>query len=178
MMQESVASSAKQDSSVEADGEASNPHDPVALALNITDLVRSQALEAERRRYLPHTVAQALVQNNLYRLGAPTQFNGLDADAATQMRVIEVISRADGAAGWNLMIGIETFALVSPSMNTCSEMIVDPTVVMASSTAAVGKAEAIADGFTVSGQWQFVSGIHNADVFGATVQRFENGTSM
>ena len=45
---------------------------------------------------------------------------------------------------------------------------------MASSTAAVGRAQRDGDGWRVSGQWQFVSGIHNAHLFGATVRLYEN----
>ena len=96
---------------------------------------------------------------------------GADADPVTQMAVIEAVSRADGSAGWNLMIGIETFALVSPSMGTCTDMIEDPSLIMASSTAAVGEAKPCEGGWLINGQWQFVSGIHNAHVFGATVRK-------
>ena len=45
--------------------------------------------------------------------------------------------------------------------------------VMASSTAAVGRAQRDGDGWRVSGQWQFVSGIHNAQIFGATVHLYD-----
>ena len=142
-------------------------------AESVVDIVRAHAREAEDIRHLPQAVSLAFVKQNLYRIGAPTVFGGEDASATSQMDVIETVSRADGAAGWNLMIGIETFALVAPSMSTCRDVIADPSVVMASSTAAVGKARQVAEGYVISGQWQFVSGIHNAHVFGATVQKYD-----
>ena len=149
--------------------------DYIARAESITDLVRAHADEAERIRHLPRPVAAAFADLGLYRVAAPHDCHGADKDPHTQMRVIETVSRADGSAGWNLMIGIETFGLVAPALISCAELIEDPKVIMASSTAAVGKAERTGDGWRVSGQWQFASGIHNAQVFGATVQLYENG---
>ena len=131
--------------------------------------MRRHADENERQRHLANDVAKEFARQKLYRLAAPEQCLGADVDPCTQMAVIEHISRFDGSSGWNLMIGMETFGLVGPSMATCIEMILDPQVIMASSTAAVGSAKQESEGWIINGQWQFVSGIHNADVFGATV---------
>jgi alkylation response protein AidB-like acyl-CoA dehydrogenase len=48
-------------------------------------------------------------------------------------------------------------------------------VVLCSSTAAVGRADAVAGGYRVTGQWQFVSGCHNSQLFGATVRLHQDG---
>lgn len=146
----------------------------LSRAESLQDLVREHADESEKERHLPRRVAQSFAKNELYRLGAPTLVSGADARPTTQMRVIEAISRADGSAGWNLMIGIETFALVAPSMASCRDIVADPMKIMASSTAAVGRAERCEGGWLVNGQWQFVSGAHNADVFGATVRKIDD----
>ena len=119
-----------------------------------------------------------MAERCLYRIAAPVSLGGLDSATTTQMQVIEIISCASGAAGWNLMIGIEIFGLVAPSLSTCKEMVEDPLTILAGSTAAVGNAEVSDDGYLVSGQWQFVSGIHNSSVFGATVRLTKNGTPV
>jgi len=147
--------------------------DWLARAESLDELIRSHAAEADRIRHLPNAVATAFAANQLYRLGAPTAIGGADAEPSTQMQVIEAVSRSDGSAGWNLMIGIETFALVGPSMATCAEVVEDPDVIMASSTAAVGEARRCEDGWLINGQWQFASGVHNAHVFGATVRKLD-----
>jgi alkylation response protein AidB-like acyl-CoA dehydrogenase len=49
---------------------------------------------------------------------------------------------------------------------------------MCSSTAAVGRADEVPGGYQVSGQWQFVSGCHNSEIFGATVARYREGEPM
>jgi len=149
--------------------------DPITRAEGLKDLVLSQADEGERERRLPNRVAQAFAEAGLYRIGAPRDFGGLESDPATQIKTIEAISRFDGSAGWNLMIGIETFGLIAPAMARCRDLIEDPKIIMCSSTAAVGRADKEGDGYRVNGQWQFVSGCHNAHVFGATVRLHENG---
>lgn len=150
-------------------------------ASSLEHLVRGHSNDNEKQRHLSSEVARKFAELGLYRLAAPQKCLGVDADPCTQMAVIEKISEFDGSSGWNLMIGMETFGLVGPSMDPCLDLILDPLIVMASSTAAVGSAKSMAEGWIVNGQWQFVSGIHNAQVFGATVvkdsdQELENPT--
>lgn len=149
--------------------------DYIARAESLTSLVRQHADQAEAQRHLPKAVAEAFARLGLYRIAAPPDWHGADTDPLTQIRVIETIARVDGSAGWNLMIGIETFGLVAPALITCSELLDDPLTIMASSTAAVGRAERKDGGWEISGQWQFVSGIHNAQVFGGLVKCYDGG---
>lgn len=149
--------------------------DPADRAEALQGLVREHADRAEQERQLPEPVAAAFAANRLYRIGAPAWCGGESADPLTQFRTIEAIAEADGSAGWNLMIGIETFGLIAPGMGTCADLIADPAVIVCSSTAAVGRADAVEGGYRVSGQWQFVSGCQNSQVFGATVRLFEGG---
>jgi alkylation response protein AidB-like acyl-CoA dehydrogenase len=123
-------------------------------------------------------VAEAFAREGLFRLAAPAWCGGEAADPMTQIAVIETISEADGSAGWNLMIGIESFGLIAPGLGACAELIADPEAILCSSTAAVGHAEAVAGGYRVSGQWQFVSGCHNSHLFGATVRLHRDGAPV
>ena len=149
--------------------------DPVERAEALQPLVREHADQAERERHLPQPVAEAFAASGLYRIGAPPWCGGESADPLTQFRAVEAVSAVDGSAGWNLMIGIETFGLVAPGMAGCADLIADPGVILCGSTAAVGRADAVDGGYRVSGQWQFVSGCQNSQVFGATVRLFEAG---
>ena len=151
---------------------------PVERARELEGLIREHADAAERDRRLPRPVALAFAETGLYRIAAPEDLGGMDADPATQIEVIETISRFDGSAGWNLMIGIETFGLLAPGCVACRSMIEDPMVIVSSSTAAVGRADREGDGYRVSGRWQFVSGCHNGSVFGATVRLYEDGDAV
>ena len=147
---------------------------PIRTTESLAPLIRRHADEAERIRHLPQPVAKAFARHGLYRLAGTPDIHGTDADPMTQIGVIEAASRADGSAGWNLMIGIETFGLIGPGFkDRCPELIADPMTIMASSTAAVHPAQREGDGWRVSGQWQFASGIHNAQIFGATVRLYD-----
>lgn len=149
--------------------------DPVARARGLTDLVTAHADRAEAERRLPAAVARAFAEQGLYRIAAPQRCGGADETPMTQIETIATIAAADGSAGWNLMIGVESFGLIAPGLGACADLIADPMTVLCSSTAAVGRADAVPGGYRVTGQWPFVSGCHNAEVFGATVQLHENG---
>ncbi len=150
----------------------------VARAEALAPLIAAHADEGERERRLPAPIAEAFAREGLYRVGGPREFHGAEADPMTQIRIIEAVSRIDGSAGWNLMIGIETFGIISAGFHKCPSLLADPMTVMASSTAAVGRAEKIPGGWLVNGQWQFASGVHNAQIFGATVRLFEDGEQV
>ena len=151
---------------------------PVERAGSLESLVREHADAADRERRLSSEVARAFAEQGLYRIGATVSFGGEEADPVTQIETIEAISTFDGSAGWNLMIGIEVFGISAPGCESCHHLIEDPMVVMCGSTAAVGRAEREGDGYRVNGDWQFVSGCHNSDVFSATVGLYENSEPL
>ena len=151
---------------------------PQRRALQLEHIVRQHADASESQRHLHPEVAHAFAESGLYRIAAPSDFFGEEADPMAQVATIETVSRFDGSAGWNLMIGIESFGLIAPAFANCRDLIADPLVVMCSSTAAVGTAEKTTDGYRVSGQWQFVSGCHNSILFGATVKLQDGGRPL
>ncbi len=144
--------------------------DPVARAAALHGLVREAAPEGDRDRHLPARVARAMAEAGLYRLAIPTSLGGLGADPATQIRVIETISMADGAAGWNLMIGIETSSLVAFAPDCAEELYRDPAAILCGSTATFGQATVGEGGVRVRGRWPFASGCHNATWFSGLCQ--------
>jgi len=139
--------------------------DFVERARALQPLVRGAAAEGDRDRRLPARVAQAMAEAGLYRLGVPTALGGFGADPATQVRVIETIAQADGAASWNLMIGIETSGLVVARPDCVAELYADPSAILCGSTATLGRATLADDGVRVRGRWPFASGCHNATWF-------------
>ena len=154
---------------------SSSASDPVARARELQPLVRAAAEEADRERRLPARVAEALAKARLYRVAAPPAFGGEAIAPRAQIETIEAVSQADGSAGWNLMIGIETFGLLAAGFVRGRELFADPQVVVCGSTASVGRAERVADGVRVSGRWPFVSGCHNSHYFSALAVPHEKG---
>lgn len=153
----------------------SDRFDPVASAESLQPLVREYADVNESQRHLAPEVAAAFAESGLYRIAAPEDAHGSAQDPLTQVRTIAAIAEGDGASAWNLMIGIESFGLIAPSFGPISHLLDDPGVILASSTAAVGRADRVEGGYRINGVWQFASGVHNASLFGATVQVWEDG---
>jgi alkylation response protein AidB-like acyl-CoA dehydrogenase len=154
------------------------PTDPVAVARSLRTLVEKSADQAEQDRRLPQHVAAAMAEAGLYRIAAPAHYDGTEHPPTVQIGTIEAVSEADGATGWNLMIGIETFGLMALTFEGGRELFADPRTIVSSSTAAIGTAERVEGGFLVNGQWQFVSGVHNSHFFGGLVRRAEHGELM
>ncbi len=150
----------------------------VEKARALQPLVRDYADRNEQQRHLCPEVAAAFSEAGLYRVAAPLDCFGSEQSPRTQIEVIETIAYADGSSAWNVMIGIESFGLIAPAFDACRDLIEDPAVIMASSTAAVGRAEACDGGYRVSGRWQFASGVHNAAIFGATVRLWRDGKEL
>ncbi len=127
--------------------------DYVARAEALAPLIAEHADDAEQHRRLPRVVADAMSDAGLYRIAASVEQLGGGADAVTQIKVIEAVSRVDGSTGWNLMIGIETYSLMIAGLMRNRELIEDPRVIIAGSTAAVGNATPVDGGYRVSGHW-------------------------
>ncbi len=152
--------------------------DPVARARALQSLAREAADEAERERRLPERVATAMAKEGLYRVATPRSFGGSEQPPETQIRVIEAIAEGDGSAGWNLMIGIETFSLLSVAFAHRAELFADPNLIACSATSATGRAERVDGGVRVFGQWPFVSGCHNSRFFAGLVALHEGDTPV
>ena len=153
--------------SATSESSSSPTDDPVARARALAPLIREHADEAEQERRLPKAVVDAMTAAGLYRVAAPLEVGGLETDPFTQIRVIEAVSEADGATGWNLMIGIEAVGFIGAALSTevAREVFADPALVIAGALNPLGKAIPVDGGFQVTGQWPFASGCQNAQYF-------------
>ncbi len=140
---------------------------PVERARALAPLVREAADEAERERRLPERVAQAMAEAGLYRVAVPERFGGLACDPRTQIETIEAVSEADGAAGWNLMIGVENMSFLGPALPraVAEKVFSDPGLIVVGALNPQGRATPVDGGLRVTGQWPFASGCHNAHYF-------------
>ncbi|MGH0028555.1 MAG: acyl-CoA dehydrogenase family protein [Myxococcota bacterium] len=141
--------------------------DPVARARALGPLVAEAADEAERERRLPERVAVAMAEAGLYRVALPEVYGGLECDPRTQIETIEAVSEADGAAGWNLMIGIENMGFLGPALApaTAEKVFADPLLIVSGALNPLGRATPVEGGLRVDGRWPFASGCHNAHYF-------------
>ena len=137
-----------------------------SLRSRVADLVpdfRSRAGEAERLRTMPADLVQRARAAGLFRLNLPRSLGGYELDPVATVEIFEEISRADGSAGWTIVIGNSTafFAWLDPAV--ASELIAgQPDFVCTSMWAPLGQAAGQPGGFTVSGRWPFNSGCPHA----------------
>ncbi|MGI8926478.1 MAG: acyl-CoA dehydrogenase family protein [Tepidiformaceae bacterium] len=140
----------------------------VAPAIALQPLVRECADEAEAARTLPRRVVTAMAEAGLFHTCVARSCGGFEARPTTAIRVIEAISEADGAAGWTLMIGIESLGLASGAMPTeTAAMLIGPTTTMAGALNPLGRARRVPGGWRVDGRWPFASGCCHADYYTA-----------
>ena len=140
---------------------------PAALgeagALRERVLERAPAIEAQR--HLDHDIAAAFAAAGLNRMAVPRAQGGLELPPTEQIQILEEVSRWDGATGWNLMIGAETFGMMVAAFPEADSYFARKDLITCGATSAIGTLTPAGDDYHLSGRWAFVSGCHNADVF-------------
>ncbi|WP_437690111.1 acyl-CoA dehydrogenase family protein [Sorangium sp. So ce176] len=144
------------------------------VARSLVPLVKEHAQQGERERRLPDPVARAFRESGIFRMCRPRASGGLEADPLTTLRVIEELSRADGAAGWCAMICGTTgaFEAYLPAEGA-EEMYASPDAVTAGVFAPSGRAIEVEGGYRVTGRWAMASACQHCDWLGGTAVVFD-----
>ncbi|MCY3888143.1 MAG: acyl-CoA dehydrogenase family protein [Chloroflexi bacterium] len=146
--------------------DADHTESSLAAARRIQSLAREHADQSERQRQLARPVVDAIAGAGLFNLVVSRSLGGTDALAPEFMEAVEIISVADGSAGWCLMVGAVGNGMAGAwlAVPAGRELFgADPQVVIASSITSGGRAQACPGGYRVSGRWRFASGVgHSA----------------
>jgi alkylation response protein AidB-like acyl-CoA dehydrogenase len=117
----------------------------------------------EQNRRLEPGLLAAMHEARLFRMMIPADTGGLQTDLATAMRVVETVSAADGATGWNLMIGAAYGVWASRlALAAAREIYGDAGSVVAGALRPSGRARIVDGGFVCDGRWSFASGIDHS----------------
>ena len=140
-----------------------NPVATVLAARALAPEIMERSEEIETGRRLPADLAQKFAEAGLFRIALPKAFDGDELHPADIVRVIEEVSRADGSAGWCVMIGGTTAALAALLPERWAREIygANPNVITGGSTPPTGKAVPVTGGHQVTGRWQWGSGTQN-----------------
>lgn len=130
-------------------------------------LISDGADEAEEACRLTDRVAHAMADAGLYRIQAPASVGGGDVSPMTSIGAIEAVAEADGATGWNLMIGIEATGIAGAALEAepAAEVFADPRLIISGALNPQGRADPVQGGYRVTGQWPFASGCQNSQWF-------------
>jgi alkylation response protein AidB-like acyl-CoA dehydrogenase len=127
------------------------------------------APEIERRRELPESVVEALIERGFFRLLLPRSLGGAELLPAPYVQVIEEIAKADASTAWCLNQGAGcsmTAAYLEP--DAAAEIFGEPRGILAWGPGP-GKARKVKGGYRVTASWSFASGSHHATWLGCHV---------
>ncbi len=135
---------------------------------SIRDTLADCADEAERTGFYPERGWRAMHDSGLFRMKAPAELGGLEADPVTQAELFEEVSRIDSSAGWTFFVGAGTLAIISGWLQDAAldSFMVDGRLPRVSGgVVPSAKATPVEGGFRVTGRWQFGSGSAHAERF-------------
>ena len=137
----------------------------IDAAMALAPQIRALAGEIDRCRRLPSSLVDAITGAGLFRLWLPRSLGGHETDPMTFVRVVEEVSRADGATGWCLAL-IGEYGVFSGYLppETAHEIYgSDQNVRTAGQLRAAGEARVVDGGYRVTGRWQLGSGCQHAN---------------
>jgi alkylation response protein AidB-like acyl-CoA dehydrogenase len=143
------------------------PASLVESARSVSAAIRARADEAEEIRRLPAASVEVLTAAGLMRMCVPDAYGGPEADPMTIVRSISEVARADGSAGWCVMIASTTSSMAAFLPPDVARTIYGPADSVTGGVAApngVGEA-AESDGsagWTVTGRWPWGSGTQHS----------------
>ncbi len=135
---------------------------------DISDVVLDCADEAEATGYYPERGWRAMHETGLFRMKAPAELGGLEADPLTQTEVLAEIARLDSSAGWTLFVGAGTLAMIAGWVKeeALDHFLVDGRLPrVTGGIVPSAKAVPVDGGYRVTGRWQFGSGSAHAERF-------------
>ena len=134
-------------------------HPMLTLARELAPFIRDHADRNEAERRLSAPVVEALRPTGLFRMAVPAAYGGPEVDVPAMLRVIEEVSRADGATGWCVNISTTTSTLsgyLTPEW--AAEVFSNPLDAYGGAFAPTGKGRTVDGGWLVDGRWMWGSG--------------------
>jgi alkylation response protein AidB-like acyl-CoA dehydrogenase len=152
-----------------SDGTTPHPGtvDYIARARAMAPVIAAEAEEIERRRELPPSLREVLIENGLYRLLLPRSLGGAELPPLPFVQVIEEIAKADASTAWclNQTSGCSmTAAYLDPE--TAREVFGAPNGILAWGPGP-GETRIVDGGYRISTTFSFASGSHDASWLGA-----------
>ncbi|MCP3058398.1 acyl-CoA dehydrogenase family protein [Myxococcus sp. K38C18041901] len=134
-------------------------HPLLATARELAPRLSERSAEIESARRLPTDLVTELNRAGVFRMMIPEAYGGLELHPALSFQVIEALSRADGATGWNAMIGSATALTAAWLPEAVGRAIFSrPDVITGGVAAPLGRAERVEGGHRVTGRWSWASG--------------------
>ncbi|MEU8261682.1 acyl-CoA dehydrogenase family protein [Micromonospora sp. NPDC048999] len=133
--------------------------DLVARASELIPLLQRHARWHEENRRLHDEVIAALTASGILRMRIPHRFGGYESDARTVLDVLAELGRGDASTAWTVSVwSISNWLACLFPDEVQDEVFGSPGTRVCGVLTPSAAAEPTAGGFTVNGQWRFVSG--------------------
>jgi alkylation response protein AidB-like acyl-CoA dehydrogenase len=134
-------------------------------AIEMLPLVEAEAAESEKIFHQTDKVAAEMRRTGLYSLLIPKALGGSELPMVEAMEIAEIVSRADGSAGWCLMVAGVMGASAGAFLPDTGARTVYPhgDVTMAGQGVPRGYARPVDGGYMIRGNWGYGSGIWHAE---------------
>ena len=144
----------------------SNPH--LEAARQLRSMIDANAAKHPDQPVCPETI-EAMSSAGLYGVMTPKDVGGSELPLAGVLDVFAEVARADGSAGWCLMAGASAVAYFGAygGDEFTETLFADGVPLVAGQFAPNGIGVPEADGYRLTGNYQFGSGLHYADWVGA-----------
>ena len=133
--------------------------------------IRELRADIERDRSLPVPLVKRMAETGFFSLWLARALGGQELNTVDYLRVIEELSRADGAVGWCAMVSAG-YSRLSGYLDdgVAREIFGDGSTIVAGTINPTGKAIVVPGGFRVSGRWSYGSFIgHSTWTVGSSV---------
>lgn len=137
----------------------------------LLDDIRARRADLHRLGHIPQDIVEQFQKIGLYRAFVPEQFGGGAMTPMEFLRLIEIISAADGSAGWVASFGFASKYLSSLPASTLATLYREtPDVVFAGAVFPPQPVTPEGKGYRVRGRWGFGSGCMGASLIGVGVR--------
>ena len=143
----------------------------------VTGEISARANEIEDNRAVPADIVDKLMKAGAFRMLLASKYGGAEVNLQEAVRVLEEVSRADGSAGWTVMVGTDFHIVISRFPRETVEAIYanGPDVMARGAFAPKGIAVPTEGGYILSGQWPLASGSYDFQWVGANCVVMEGG---
>jgi indole-3-acetate monooxygenase len=154
-------------------------HPSAHIAPEIANALRTLAAEAEQLQQLHPAQLSIIYEHNWFNLFVPKTHKGLQLSLPEVLQLEEALAWADGSVGWTVTLCAGAGWFVGFLNAESGTAIFEPTkVCLAGSEKASGKATIIADGYQISGFWDYATGANAATAFTANCVLEQNGVLL
>src|ERR1700675_4377914 len=140
--------------------------DLVRRALALIQMLRARAAEADALCRLPVETVRDLKDSGVARVLQPARYGGCQAPFAGMVDILRTIGQGCGSTAWCLAQYIGHNFMVSLWPPPAQEAVwsnAPDNLVSGILIPLLGRAAKVAGGYTITGQWPFVSGVNNSD---------------